>query len=122
MNFKKMKKTRVKLLKYPKKKFPEPPTEPKISLDHKNYGAWYLHPSKWEKRFQSLSDPKSIDIVKSRNLLKKEKQNRVMGMTIQEKVKVNIIENKTENTFQSQGFAKTALLMHLINSCHCFTE
>ena len=106
MNFKKMKKTRVKLLKYPKKKFPEPPTEPKISLDHKNYGAWYLHPSKWEKRFQSLSDPKSIDIVKSRNLLKKEKQNRVMGMTIQEKVKVNVIETRLKILFSLQASQK----------------
>ena len=87
MNLKKTKKNKVKLLKLPKKKFSEPSIEQKISLDHKNYGAWYLHPSKWEKRFQSLSDPKSIDIVKSRNVSKKEKRNKVMGMTIQEKVK-----------------------------------
>ena len=37
-------------------------------LDHRQYGAWYLHPRKWENRFQSLSDPKSIEIVKARRI------------------------------------------------------
>ena len=37
-------------------------------LDYRQYGAWYLHPRKWENRFQSLSDPKSIEIVKSRRI------------------------------------------------------
>ena len=37
-------------------------------LDYRQYGAWYLHPRKWENRFQSLSDPKSIEIVKARRI------------------------------------------------------
>ena len=45
----------------------------KINLDHRKYGAWYLHPSKWESRFQSLSDPKSIEIIKERRIPKADK-------------------------------------------------
>ena len=82
----KTKKAKLKILNI-KKIAVDPPVEAKPNLDHKNYGAWYLHPSKWEKRFQNLSDPKSIDIVKSRIMLKKEKQNKVIRMPIQEKVK-----------------------------------
>ena len=61
------------------------PDEPKIELDHRNYGAWYIDPTKWEKRFQNLSDPKSIDIIKARILAKKEKQDKFFHQK-QEKV------------------------------------
>ena len=43
----------------------------KLNLDRHNYGAWYLDPSKWEERFQNLSDPKSIAIIKTRNMSNK---------------------------------------------------
>ena len=43
----------------------------KLNLDRHNYGAWYLDPSKWEERFQNLSDPKSIAIIKTRNMSKR---------------------------------------------------
>ena len=43
----------------------------KLNLDRRNYGAWYLDPSKWEERFQNLSDPKSIAIMKTRNMSNK---------------------------------------------------
>ena len=62
------------------------PIEPKIELDHRNYGAWYIEPTKWEKRFQNLSDPKSIDIIKARIQSKKEKQDKFFHQK-QEKVK-----------------------------------
>ena len=52
----------------------EPPEEPKLNLDRKNYGAWYINPKKWEKRFQKLSDPKSIEHVKARRVPKGDKQ------------------------------------------------
>ena len=53
------------------------PNEPKMNLDHRNYGAWYLHPTQWDQRFQRLSDPKSIEIVKSRNISKVENQGKL---------------------------------------------
>ena len=40
----------------------------KVNLDHRLYGVWYLHPKTWEDRFQSLSDPKSIEVVKARRV------------------------------------------------------
>ena len=46
----------------------------KVKLDHRQYGVWYLHPRKWESRFQSLSDPKSIEIVKARRVPRGDKQ------------------------------------------------
>ena len=46
-------------------------TEPRLNLDHRNYGNWFLPPSKWEKRFQNLSDPKSIEVVKGRSRCRK---------------------------------------------------
>ena len=46
----------------------------KVKLDHRQYGVWYLHPKKWESRFQSLSDPKSIEIVKARRVPRGDKQ------------------------------------------------
>ena len=61
-----------------KKKTPTVELEQKLNLDHRNYGIWYVHPSKWEGRFQSLSDPKSIEIIKARNMAKAEKQKRFM--------------------------------------------
>ena len=64
------------------------PIVPKPELDHRNYGAWYLHPTKWEKRFQNLSDPKAIDIVKSRILLKKENQDQAKQPSHQQQEKV----------------------------------
>ena len=36
------------------------------NLDHRKYGAWYLPPRKWEKRFHSLSDPLDVEIIKAR--------------------------------------------------------
>ena len=75
-----------KLKKIPLKDKDSPtPIEPKIELDHRNYGAWYIDPTKWEKRFQNLSDPKSIDIIKARILAKKEKQDKFFHQK-QEKV------------------------------------
>ena len=56
------------------------PDEPKLILDHKNYGAWYINPNKWEERFQSLSDPKAMEIVKSRSLLRAEKRLKYAGV------------------------------------------
>ena len=55
------------------KKSEAKPEDIKVKLDHRQYGAWYLHPSKWESRFQNLSDPKSIEIVKSRRESKLDK-------------------------------------------------
>ena len=43
----------------------------KLNLNRHNYGAWYLEPSKWEERFQNLSDPKAIAIIKTRNMSNK---------------------------------------------------
>ena len=40
----------------------------KVNLDHRLYGVWYLHPTKWEDRFQNLSDPKSVEIMKARRV------------------------------------------------------
>ena len=46
----------------------EKKVEEKPRLDHRNYGAWYMHPKKWDQRFQKLSDPKAIAQVKSRKI------------------------------------------------------
>ena len=64
--------------------------EPKIKLDHRNYGAWYISPNKYQKRFEELSDPKAIEIVKSRIMVKKEKQNKIDIKTDREKVIYNL--------------------------------
>ena len=50
-------------------------------LDHRQYGAWYLHPRKWENRFQSLSDPKSIEIVKARRIPRGDKPSSKQDVT-----------------------------------------
>ena len=63
--------------------------EPKSKLDHRNYGAWYISPTKYQKRFEELSDPKSIEMVKSRIMLKKEKQNKIDIKIVREKVIYN---------------------------------
>ena len=66
------------------------PSKPKFNLDHRNYGAWYINPKKWDKRFQSLSDPKSIEMVRARNLAKKEKKNKsIISKDVLPEVKVN---------------------------------
>ena len=36
-------------------------------LDRRDYGAWNIHPSRWEKRFHELSDPKAVEVIKSRS-------------------------------------------------------
>ena len=46
--------------------------EEKPRLDHRNYGAWYLHPQRWEQRFHKMSDPKAISQMKSRRVGKEE--------------------------------------------------
>ena len=71
------------------------PSKPKFNLDHRNYGAWYISPKKWDKRFQSLSDPKSIEMVRARNLAKKEKKNKsIISKDVLPEVKVNISTSK----------------------------
>ena len=35
-------------------------------LDRRNYGAWYLEPIKWEPRFHELSNPKAVEMIKSK--------------------------------------------------------
>ena len=78
----------------PRKPIIEKPREPEINLDHRNYGAWYIHPKKWEERFQSLSDPKSIDMIKSRNLAKQEKRNKsIISKDVLPEVKVNTLHD-----------------------------
>ena len=56
----------------------------KLNLDRHNYGAWYLDPSKWEERFQNLSDPKSIAIIKTRNISNKRRFSVKEEVAIQE--------------------------------------
>jgi len=51
--------------------------EIKLDLDHRNYGAWYIHPSKWGERFDNISDPKSIEFIKTRKMTEIEKQKRL---------------------------------------------
>ena len=69
--------------------------ESKSKLDHRNYGAWYISPTKYQKRFEELSDPKSIEMVKSRIMLKKEKQNKIDIKIVREKVIYNFDQTKS---------------------------
>ena len=46
--------------------------EEKPRLDHRKYGAWYLHPQKWEQRFHKMSDPKAISQIKARRIAKED--------------------------------------------------
>lgn len=65
--------------------------EPKVKLDHRQYGTWFLPPKMWEKRFQDLSDPKSIEVVKSRSrLAKTEKTTKVDTSSQRKKVKLRV--------------------------------
>ena len=86
---KKPKKKKIKVVPV-KKELDSVKPEPKIKLDHRNYGAWYISPTKYQKRFEELSDPKSIEIVKSRIMVKKEKQNKIDIKTDREKVIYNL--------------------------------
>ena len=43
-------------------------------FDHRNYGAWYINSAKWESRFHSLSDQKSVKILKNRRISENERQ------------------------------------------------
>ena len=86
---KKLKKKKIKVVPV-KKELDSVKAEPKIKLDHRNYGAWYIAPTKYQKRFEELSDPKSIEIVKSRIMVKKEKQNKIDIKTDREKVIYNL--------------------------------
>ena len=86
---KNLKKKKIKVVPV-KKEFESVKPEPKIKLDHRNYGAWYISPTKYQKRFEELSDPKSIEIVKSRIMVKKEKQNKMDIKTDREKVIYNL--------------------------------
>ena len=45
--------------------------------NYSNHGAWYIHPSKWGERFDNISDPKSIEFVKTRKMTEIEKQKRL---------------------------------------------
>ena len=44
------------------------------TFDHRNYGAWYVKPVKWETRFHDLSDPKSVKVLKNRRIPENERQ------------------------------------------------
>ena len=44
------------------------------TFDHRNYGAWYIKSAKWESRFHSLSDQKSVKMLKNRRIPKNEQQ------------------------------------------------
>ena len=44
------------------------------TFDHRNYGAWYVKPAKWETRFHDLSDPKSVKVLKNRRIPENERQ------------------------------------------------
>ena len=46
---------------------------PERSLDHRNYGAWYITPKNWEKRFHELSNPKAVEMIKHRRIPRGEK-------------------------------------------------
>ena len=35
--------------------------KPKLRLDHRNYGAWYIKPEDWEKRFHRKSKKAAIE-------------------------------------------------------------
>ena len=35
--------------------------KPKLRLDHRNYGAWYIKPEDWEKRFRRKSKKAALD-------------------------------------------------------------
>ena len=67
-------------------------------LDHRQYGAWYLHPRKWENRFQSLSDPKSIEIVKARRIPRGDKTANKQDVTTK---KVQVTKFKKYKTWDS---------------------
>ena len=85
---KKPKKKKIKVVPV-KKESGSVTAETKPKLDHRNYGAWYISPTKYQKRFEELSDPKSIEMVKSRIMIKKEKQNKIDIKTVREKVIYN---------------------------------
>ena len=38
-----------------------PKPKPKLRLDHRNYGAWYLNPEDWEKRFHRKSKKLALE-------------------------------------------------------------
>ena len=79
-------------------------------LDYRQYGAWYLHPRKWENRFQSLSDPKSIEIVKARRIPRGDKTANKQDVTTK---KVKVTKFKKFKTWDP----KVQLKSHLSNSC-----
>ena len=87
---KKLKKKKIKVVPVKKESDDTVKAEPKMRLDHRNYGAWYIAPTKYQKRFEELSDPKSIEIVKSRIMVQKEKQNKIDIKTVREKVIYNL--------------------------------
>ena len=35
--------------------------KPKLRLDHRNYGAWYIKPEDWEKRFHRKTKKGALD-------------------------------------------------------------
>lgn len=37
-----------------------------LRLDHRKYGAWYLKPTLWEKRFHQISDSQKVAKIKAR--------------------------------------------------------
>ena len=77
-------------------------------LDYRQYGAWYLHPRKWENRFQSLSDPKSIEIVKARRIPRGDKTANKQDVTTK---KVQVTKFEKYKTWDP----KVQLFSHLSN-------
>ena len=80
----------------------------KLNLDRHNYGAWYLDPSKWEERFQNLSDPKSIAIIKTRNVLNKRRFSVKEEVAIQEVSYLYLIHKSLSN----RNLKTSPLLQH----------
>ena len=83
--------------------------EEKPRLDHRNYGAWYLHPQKWDHRFQKLSDPKAIAQMKGRRVGKEDIVKATIEKEQQHEVPEEIItdEGKLHSVRAFRGFLET---------------
>ena len=82
--------------------------EEKPRIDHRNYGAWYLHPQRWEQRFHKMSDPKAISQMKGRRV-GKEDVVKATNEKEQDEVPVEIIidEGKLHSARAFRGFLES---------------
>ena len=90
------------IVQFTSKKFITDLTE-EVKFDHRNYGAWYLNPQKWEKRFHKMSDQRMVTKMKDRRV-GKEDIKPTSEKELEVRIDPNVIEGKKHAVKAFRGF------------------